>query len=605
MPDDSRRALVSQLADDLGWLEEHARRQSGSARAGVRLRLAAALVRNAIGPFLNDQPAEPLHVAVIGGAGAGKSTVANFLSGAPLAETNPQAGFTRHPVAFAAADGPPAWTGHLGFLGPLQRLVEATPSSLDEDVYQLRAVPEGASGALLDRFVVWDCPDVTTWAAEGYISRMLEVAGLADVVVYVASDERYNDEIPTQFLRLLLEAGKPVVACLTKMREADASQIIEHFRQEVLGQIPGSAVPCLAIPQLTPEQLADPARQAGKHRIPLVNQVGVLGEPPGAARLRTVRWAAAYLAAAVPELLGVARRDVAALEDWRRTVQAGRREFEERYRREYLGGEKFRRFDEALVRLLDLLEIPGAGQVLSTTLWVLRLPYRFVKGLLAKTMARPEPPAVPEQPILEAALAGWLDLLRKEAARRGETHPVWAHVEHGFQTGLAEAAREEFQRDFRGFQLGLADEVDRTARAIYEDLEKSPAVLNTLRGGKLAVDVAAVVAAAVTAGAHWGLDFILVPLAASVSHQLVELLGRQYVDNQRDLARLRQQDLVARHLSGPLAEWLERWPMTGGSTYERLHRILQRLPSAVAQLSQTVEQAAARQPTPGSRKMAV
>ena len=51
---------------------------------------------------------------------------------------------------------------------------------------------------------------------------MLEIAALADVIVYVASDERYNDEVPTQFLHLLLQAGKPVVVCLMKMREPDA-----------------------------------------------------------------------------------------------------------------------------------------------------------------------------------------------------------------------------------------------------------------------------------------------------------------------------------------------------------------------------------------------
>src|SRR5579884_626028 len=176
------RALTSQLAEDLGWLEQHCRQQPDQARAAGQLRLAAALVRNCIGAALDEQPAVPLHVAVVGGAGAGKSTVANFLSGAQVAEANPQAGFTRHPIAYTSMTGPLNWTGHLGFLGPLQRLNEPSPSSLDEDVYQIRRVPTDPERFdLLKDFVIWDCPDMTTWHAGGYIPRLLEIAALADI----------------------------------------------------------------------------------------------------------------------------------------------------------------------------------------------------------------------------------------------------------------------------------------------------------------------------------------------------------------------------------------------------------------------------------------
>src|SRR5438034_5189685 len=233
------RAAVGELAKDLGWLEDHCRQQPALAAHAGSLRLASALARNVVGPYLEDQPAKPLHLAVVGGAGAGKSTVVNFLAGAVVAETNPQAGYTRHPTAFLSSGAAFPWPSYLGFLGPLTRISEDKPANLDEDVYQVRRLPPSNNGTdPLAEFVIWDCPDMTTWASAGYVSRLVEVAALADVIVYTASDERYNDEVPTQFLHLLIRAGKAVVVVLTKMREADADAMIGHFRQAILGGLP-------------------------------------------------------------------------------------------------------------------------------------------------------------------------------------------------------------------------------------------------------------------------------------------------------------------------------------------------------------------------------
>lgn len=588
------RALTAQLADDLSWLEQHCRKQPDQAQAAGKLRLAAALVRNCIGPRLDDQPPTPIHVVVVGGAGAGKSTVANLLSGAVAAEANPQAGFTRHPIAYTNSNGPLQWTAHAGFLGPLQPLTQPSPSSLDEDVYQVRRISaDPCSSNLLKDFIIWDCPDMTTWAASSYLPRLLEAAALADIVVYVASDERYNDEAPTQFLHLLLQTGKPVVAVLMKMKEADAPALIAHFQREVIAHLPhppgGGVIATLAVPFLTPAQLADPARQVPHYRIPLLNQVAVLGTPAAAVRRRTVLGAMHFLVRHREHLLSVVERDLRAMQKWQAVVHAGQADFEQRYFREYLTSENFRGFDEALVRLMELLELPGFGKFLSGTLYVLRTPGRLLMSALAKAVRRPETPGRPELPILEDALNGWIDLLRKEAARHAADHGLWRHVEAGFHNGgLAERIREHFQQNYRNFQASLITEVDRTARAIYEQLEKTPALLNTLRGSKFALDAAAIGGTLAAGGINWH-DFLLVPLVASLTHQLVELLGKTVVDAQREQTRQRQQALLRQHLSAPLAAWLAQWPATGGSDWERLQLVLHRIPDAIAQLEACVQ----------------
>ena len=283
-------------------------------------------------------------------------------------------------------------------------------------------------------------------------------------------------------------------------------------------------------------------------------------------------------------------------------MHEGRGEFDLRYRREYLTTERFHRFDEALVRLLELLELPGVGKVLSTTLYVVRTPYRLLKGLFHKATSRPETPAASERMVLDQALAGWIDHLRKEAVRRAGTHPVWAHIQSGFAGGLGEQARERFDQGFRDFQLGMADEVDRTARAIYEDLQKNPVALNVLRGTKFTLEVAAITGTVVAGGIN-----VLGHLAGALGGKssrtsLVELLGKQYVDNQREEARNRQMTMMHQHVSAPLAEWLTQWPTSGGSAYERLQLALRRIPQGLHELNTALAQAVAE---PAERRAAV
>ena len=580
------RVKTAQLADDLAWLEEHvAAKPDGAQRRGLQ-RLAAGMVRNIAAPFLERHGPVPLHVCVVGGAGAGKSTVANLLLGTMLAESNPQAGFTRHPIGFAAADA--KLPASLGFLGPLRRLEKSESARLDQDVYQLRRVASNQpENLLLERFVVWDCPDMTTWASSHYATRLLEIAALSDVIVYVASDERYNDEVPTQYLRLFLEAGKSVVVVLVKMREADAPAFLAHFEKEVVAKLPARPFAILAIPQLSAEELADPIHRAARFRIPLVNQVSVLGETPTDARRRSAHAVVAHLKAHQDSLLAAAREDLSALEGWRRGVQEGQIEFENRYRKEYLTAERFRRFDETLVRLLELLELPAIGKILSQGMNLLRLPYTMLKGWFKREPAVSPTRILAEKPVLDAALRGWIDTLRKDAALKRDQHPLWQHLHEGFQQSLGDRCREKFDKLADDFHASLTVEVERTARAILEDLEKSPVALNTLRGSKFALDVAAVVGG-VFLGGLTPISVVLVPLAASVSQYLVDLLGENYVAMRREETRSRQLALFNQQLAFPLADWLTSWPTTDGSIYERLQIITRRLPANVALLENAI-----------------
>jgi energy-coupling factor transporter ATP-binding protein EcfA2 len=588
------RAAVGELARDLAWLEEHCRQQPALATHAGSLRLASALARNVIGPALEGQPAVPLHIAVVGGAGAGKSTIVNFLAGAVVAESNPQAGFTRHPTAFLPANAPFHWPSTLGFLGQLTRIGEEKPANLDEDVYQVRRIAAKDGADPLASFAIWDCPDMTTWAAANYATRLLEVAALADVVVYVASDERYNDEVPTQFLHLLIRAGKAVVVVLTKMREPDADAMIAHFRQVILGSLPkmpdGSspAVPVLAFPNMPADVRADPAGAGSRFRVALLNQVLVQCESEAPTRKRTVSLAAKYLAAAGDGLLDVARRDLAEFDAWRAAVHSGRVAFEERYRNEYLSGEQFRRFDRYRERLMDLLELPGAGRLFGNIMWVLRLPYRLFRDYVIGMLMRPAAPNTNEQSVLSDALVGWLAALQTEALRKADAHPMWKTIARGFESGLGSQIRDRFQHEFRSFELQETDDLDRAGQQLVDSVEKHPAVLGTLRVFKVAADAVAVILVIYFTWFPSWYHLLLIPLAVSVTHQVAELLTRGAAEAARARVRRQRESLVASVIAGPIEQALADWPATGGSSFERLQQVLRNVPHLIRQLCDRV-----------------
>jgi hypothetical protein len=198
--------------------------------------------------------------------------------------------------------------------------------------------------------------------------------------------------------------------------------------------------------------------------------------------------------------------------------------------------------------------------------------------------------------VLESSLSGWIDHLRKEAVRKADSHPLWQHIQQGFNAGLDTTVKELFNDAFRGFQISLGDEVERTARAIYEDLEKNPVALNAFRGTKFTLEVSTILGSAGAILMTGGLAapaviaaVVMAPLSASVIQMLTEFFGMQYVDLHREQARSRQEALVLQHISGPLTDWLTKWPTTGGSQYERLQQILKRFPQSLQQLEAAVE----------------
>lgn len=586
------RTKFQSLAEDLGWLENHCKEHPEQSTHTTHIRLAAALSRNVLSPsaFANDTSCKPLHVAVVGGAGAGKSTVVNFLVGQVVADANPQAGYTRHPSAFIPSTLAGNWPTVDQFLGPLKKAEGKIAANQDEDVYQKVDVKKSADDPLAD-WVVWDCPDMTTVAAGHYASRLTEVAALADVIIYVASDERYNDEIPTQYLHLLIRAGKAVIVCLTKMKVSDSDALIQHFQSEVLGKLPAlpngmkPTVPVIAIPNIPQSERNDPAGTGSQYRIALLNQILALSPNSDTTRKRTVENGRKFLQTAADGLLEVARSDIKNMDAWKKSVQAGRAGFEDRYRREFLAGESFRRFDKTRDELHELIELPGKAKSVSVALSFVRWPYQKVRDFLYNLISRPSGLALPERDVLNNSLTGWLDGLQAESIRNATIHPVWRNAAGLLGTGAKQTAQDRFTLALRDFETSEIQELESEGKNIVSKLQSSNALLNVIRYGKLALEILTVLLLIYWLWPPGWLMLLAIPLGVYFIHQIAEWIIRLTVETARAKIRSKRLGLVTKHLTGPLEAWLNELPASQGSSIERLNQVLSRVPNTIKEIT--------------------
>lgn len=153
-------------------------------------------------------------VILIGGTGTGKSTIFNALCGKTLSETGVERPKTSGPVAFVPVDA------RFGDGLPI-------PSMEIEGVPVGSVRPGGHAGApdamvairhedaALSHFILVDTPDLDS--VEPRNRQAVEALYLlADVVVFVASQEKYADDVPFQFLRRISLEGKLFFSVLNK-----------------------------------------------------------------------------------------------------------------------------------------------------------------------------------------------------------------------------------------------------------------------------------------------------------------------------------------------------------------------------------------------------
>lgn len=192
--------------------------------AQIPVQLAALAYKNA---------RQFLWVVFIGGTGTGKSTLFNALIGQPLSETGVERPKTGGPLAYAHRST------------PIQQGFPFAPAG-SERISIDRVPPSGFSGMPgrllvldhdreeLSHLVIVDTPDLDSLELKN--RRMVEdLQLLADMVIFVASQEKYADEVPFRFLSRLQLGAKPYHLLLNKAEDGlTAEEVLDGLRGQGL-----------------------------------------------------------------------------------------------------------------------------------------------------------------------------------------------------------------------------------------------------------------------------------------------------------------------------------------------------------------------------------
>lgn len=253
-----------------------------------------------------------LWVVFIGGTGTGKSTLFNALIGEPLSETGVERPKTSGPLAYAHRNT------------PIEQGFPFAPAGI-ERVSIDQVPPSGFSGMPgrllvldhdreeLSHLVIVDTPDLDSLELKN--RRMVEdLQLLADRVIFVASQEKYADEVPFRFLSRLHVGAKPYCLLLNKAEDGlTVEEVLEGLRGQGLNL---GSDRFWMLPYLAPNTPAAFAESAGftRFRATVLKQLSKAQTPELIRQER--RRAAGETKSTIALLLDLLQQEAAATHKW-------------------------------------------------------------------------------------------------------------------------------------------------------------------------------------------------------------------------------------------------------------------------------------------------
>ena len=471
-----------------------------------------------------------LNIAVIGPTQSGKSTVVNLLLNQEVAGVSPLAGFTVHPQGFAVDLNADVLAGIAEHFSGFQKVEQFSLSSEKYSNYSISHI----STDLLPTCMLWDTPDFDSIDAHSYQEGVLKTQALADVLVLVVSKEKYADQSVWDTMALLEPLNQPVLVIINKLVADSQSVVVDSFKER-WQQVRSDKLPSI-MPILFSKGNVVQAQHAElinllEHNIQKVK------------RKKQDAVATSFIKQHWQAWLAPVRSEQAAQVQWQVLIEKAVKEAAADYQRDYLNHpHHYDTFQNALAKLLALLEVPGLANVIAQSRKILAWPLRKVFSMGQKKYSKVYPGTMETAVLQQIAEHVFLQLgdkvLDQIELTQGD-NKWWKAVNSQLRQDKAFILKK-FEHSTLAYHEGFKQEIEDTAQGLYHKLEEHPAILNGLRATRVTAD-AAMLALAVQAGGIGLHDLLIAPAMLSVTSYLAESAIGSYLH--RAEAELKQQQL--------------------------------------------------------------
>ena len=365
---------------------------------------------------------------------------------------------------------------------------------------------------------------------------------MADVFVLVVSKEKYSDLSVWETMHTLQPLDRSLIVCLNKV--SSDQEILSRALRARLDDCgwDGDRATVIVLPHISQDnafQALSISGEAGLLRRAVYQTDNCCDADCRWRGLQAVfecNWEA---------WLQPVKAEIGASRHWQQALDRQMQDAEAVYAEQYLEHASHNdAFDQTVLKLLELLEIPGIARPLAKVRNTLTWPVRKVMQLFGNDGADvgADNEATVLIDIVDHVLLSLRITISQFVDEPGQAGIWWGELSRGYNDE-ADDVRRRLPGAVSGYQEDFSAEIQSAAQSLYTRLQEKPVVLNALRASRVGADAAGVVVAVKT-GAVGVTEALLTPAMLSLTSMLTESVVGKYMESVKNQLREQQRGLV-------------------------------------------------------------